>query len=38
MELLNYLAVANFEGADAGDFLQTQLSADIGALAPGAIV
>ena len=32
---LHYLSVARFEGADAGEFLQAQLSADIAALAPG---
>ncbi len=35
MELLEYLAVARFEGADAPAFLQAQLSADIDALEPG---
>lgn len=35
VELLDYLAVARFEGADASDFLQAQLSADIDALEPG---
>ena len=32
---LEYLSVARFHGADAGNFLQNQLSADIAALAPG---
>ena len=31
-----YLSVARFHGADAGDFLQSQLSADVLALEPGA--
>lgn len=35
MELLDYLGVARFEGEDAQDFLQAQLSADIAALEPG---
>jgi folate-binding protein YgfZ len=35
VELLDYLAVAKFEGADASGFLQAQLSADIDALEPG---
>lgn len=35
MELLDYLAVARFEGAEASAFLQAQLSADIDALEPG---
>ena len=33
--LIPYLAVARFSGEDAGDFLQSQLSADILALGPG---
>jgi folate-binding protein YgfZ len=32
---MSYLAVARFSGDDAGDFLQSQLSADILALQPG---
>ncbi|MBT8047915.1 MAG: folate-binding protein YgfZ [Xanthomonadales bacterium] len=32
---LNYLSTARFQGAEAGDFLQNQLSADIAALKPG---
>lgn len=35
VELLDYLVAARIEGADARDFLQAQLSADIGALEPG---
>ena len=35
MELLDYLEVARFEGAEAAGFLQSQLSADIDALEPG---
>jgi folate-binding protein YgfZ len=35
MTQLPYLSVARFEGPDAGDFLQAQLSADIAALEPG---
>jgi folate-binding protein YgfZ len=38
VELLDYLVAARFEGADATDFLQAQLSADIGALKPGDAV
>ena len=38
MELLDYLVAARFEGADAADFLQAQLSADIGALEQGDAV
>lgn len=33
--MLDYLAAARFDGAEAADFLQAQLSADIGALEPG---
>lgn len=36
MELLDYLAVARFEGSEATEFLQAQLSSDIDALEPGA--
>jgi len=32
---LDYLSIARFQGPDAGDFLQAQLSADIAALEPG---
>jgi hypothetical protein len=32
---LNYLSAARFQGAEAGEFLQNQLSADIAALKPG---
>jgi len=32
---LPYLSVARFQGPEAGEFLQTQLSADIAALEPG---
>lgn len=35
MQVLDYLNVAWFTGPEAGDFLQSQLSADIGALEPG---
>jgi len=35
MRPLPYLSVARFEGPDAGEFLQAQLSADIAALEPG---
>lgn len=35
MNSLNYLSTARFHGAEAGDFLQNQLSADIAALKPG---
>ena len=35
MTLLPYLSVARFQGLDAGEFLQAQLSADIAALEPG---
>lgn len=33
--LLKYLSAARFQGAEAGEFLQNQLSADIAALEPG---
>jgi len=35
VEWLDYLGAARFEGADSAEFLQAQLSADIGALEPG---
>ena len=35
MTALPYLAVARFHGPEASSFLQSQLSADIGALEPG---
>jgi len=35
MVQLNYLSIARLHGPDAGDFLHSQLSADIAALAPG---
>ena len=35
MMTLDYLSAARFQGPDAGDFLQAQLSADIAALEPG---
>jgi folate-binding protein YgfZ len=38
VELLDYLVAARFEGEDAPDFLQAQLSADIGALEQGDAV
>ena len=35
MELLDYLDIARFDGPEAADFLQAQLTADIGVLQPG---